>query len=147
MCPPLPGRNAEMLCDSVASSFENRSDTEMSESQQDIDEQFWDLPSFITPKQRRYVGKRVRKICAELEKDDRNRWHQLDFDNTQDLQKHFIKLAKNYFDGSTTAEAIKYYENLTLRQLDYICLIFSEFLIVTEGPDPITREYAKLFQP
>ena len=151
MCPPLPGaRGLDNFWgdSSVASSLERASlETDMSESlPPEIKEQIFDLPSFITPEQRNYVGERILNICTDLEKHDKDQWNELKFENEIEVQKLFVKLAKNYFDGSTTLEAVQYYENLTREHLDYICSKFGEFLLLTEGPDPLTNEFGTLFR-
>ena len=97
-----------LLGESVPSSFENRSENELSEQLPDaIKDQLFDLPSFITPEQRSYVGNQILNICEDMSSYMKKRMVDIaEIENHLELQKLFVKLAKNYFDGSTTLEGM-----------------------------------------
>ena len=78
---------------------------------------------------------------------EREKWRELQFESAIEVQKLFVKLVKNYFDGQTPLKAVEYYENVTRDHLDYLCDSFSEFLIVTEATDPVTSKMATLYNP
>ena len=145
MCPSIPGHKNDnsLFPASLDSSSDQRSESYFSDNlSQEIKDQIFDLPSFLTPEQRHYVGAQLMKIDEpKLGKGIST----LKFESEIEVQKSFIKLAKNYFDGKTTMKAIEYYENITRNQIDYICLKFKEFLFVTEGPDPKVEKLSKFF--
>ena len=170
MCPSIPGHKNDnsLFPASLDSSSDQRSESYFSDNlSQEIKDQIFDLPSFLTPEQRHYVGAQLMKIDepklgkgistlkfeSEIEvqksfiKLAKNYFDgkTLKFESEIEVQKLFIKLAKNYFDGKTTMKAIEYYENITRNQIDYICLKFKEFLFVTEGPDPKVEKLSKFF--
>ena len=129
MCPPVTGGRGEMLLgESVPSSFENRSENELSEQLPDaIKDQLFDLPSFITPEQRSYVGNQILNICDNMPSYMKKRMIDADIENDIELQKLFVKLAKNYFDGSTTLEGTV--ENFYYIDLDAYNFFFQVILI------------------
>jgi hypothetical protein len=151
ICPPVSnprGLDAFPGYDSVSSSLEKSCESETAEVlPQEIKEQMVDLPSFITADQRVYIGKELYRLCDELERNEREKWRELQFESAIEVQKLFVKLVKNYFDGQTPLKAVEYYENLTRDHLDYLCDSFSEFLIVTEATDPVTSKMATLYNP
>jgi len=151
ICPPVSnprGMDAFPGYDSVSSSLEKSCESETAEVlPQEIKEQMVDLPSFITADQRVYIGKELYRLCDELERNEREKWRELQFESAIEVQKLFVKLVKNYFDGQTPLKAVEYYENLTRDHLDYLCDSFSEFLIVTEATDPVTSKMATLYNP
>ena len=130
MCPPVTGGRGEMLLgESVPSSFENRSENELSEQLPDaIKDQLFDLPSFITPEQRSYVGNQILNICDNMPNYMKKRMIDADIENDIELQKLFVKLAKNYFDGSTTLEGTV--ENFYYIDLDAYNFLKFDFSLI-----------------
>ena len=86
-------------------------------------------------------------IASVTSLNEREKWRELQFESAIEVQKLFVKLVKNYFDGQTPLKAVEYYENVTRDHLDYLCDSFSEFLIVTEATDPVTSKMATLYNP